>query len=237
MSVNRDASLRDAGMGVGVNVDKEAPAFAGDANAPAVRIVDYSRMPPERWANGDGTTRTLARGPEQNGAATWRLSVATLDGAAKFSQFPGYDRTLLLIDDGAIDLLSQDGKLLARAGQPVHFSGELPVWIDLPVRPVNVLNFMHQRGAHRVRVSVDTHSLRVTPAATHLFVSLAGQWDVQSAVLRDVTLPPLNALWTSGRSDDLVLRPTAPGAQLVSIAIDADTSNTTDTTGMEGHSR
>ncbi|WP_154678097.1 HutD family protein [Paraburkholderia nodosa] len=76
------------------------------------------RVPPEPWANGGGTTRTLARGPEQRGAAPWRVSIATLDGPAKFSQLAGYDRTLLPIGDNAVDLLSQDGQLLARAGQP-----------------------------------------------------------------------------------------------------------------------
>ncbi|NPT54641.1 HutD family protein [Paraburkholderia elongata] len=60
---------------------------------------------------------------------TPELSHATLSGAAKFSQFPGFDRTLVLLDDGAVDLHSQDGQLVARAGQPVQFSGDLHVWV------------------------------------------------------------------------------------------------------------
>lgn len=198
------------------------PALCADAaELYAVRLIDGARVPAEPWANGGGTTRTLARGREQNGAAPWRVSVATLDGPAKFSQFPGYDRTLLPIDDGAIDLHSQDGQLLARSGQPVHFSGDLHVWVNLPARPVNVLNVMCKRGAFRARVSVAAHSLRVTPATTHLLVSLAGQWNVESALLRGVMLPPLNALWISGRPEELALRPSGPGAQLASIAIEA----------------
>ncbi|MCP3709499.1 HutD family protein [Paraburkholderia sp. CNPSo 3274] len=103
------------------------PAPSADASAAevcAVRFIDGTRLPPEPWANGAGTTRTLARGAEQLGAPPWRVSIATLDGPAKFSQFAGYDRTLLPIDTAAIDLHSQDGQLLARAGQPVHFSGD-----------------------------------------------------------------------------------------------------------------
>lgn len=186
----------------------------------AVRFIDGQRIAPEAWANGAGTTRTLARGPEASHRAAWRVSIATLDGPAEFSQFAGYDRTLLLIDDGAIDLHSQDGQLLARTGQPVHFSGDLHVWVNMPARPVNVLNIMCRRGAARARVSVAAHSLRVTPAATQLLVSLAGQWSVESTLLRGVTLPPLNALWISGRPEELALRPSGPGAQLASIAID-----------------
>lgn len=205
------------------------PAPSADASAAeicAVRFIDGTRLPPEPWANGAGTTRTLARGAEQRGAAPWRVSIATLDGPAKFSQFAGYDRTLLPIDDAAIDLHSQDGQLLARAGQPVHFSGDLHVWVNLPARPVSVLNVMCKRGAYRARVSVAAHSLRVTPAATHLLVSLAGQWNVESALLRGVTLPPLNALWISGRPEELALRPSGPGSRLASIAIEALTGET-----------
>ena len=203
------------------------PALRADAaELCAVRFIDCMRVPPEPWANGGGTTRTLARGPEQHGAAPWRVSIATLDGPAKFSQFAGYDRTLLPIDDAAIDLHSQDSQLLARAGQPVHFSGDLHVWVNLPARPVSVLNVMCKRGAYRARVSVAAHSLRVTPAATHLLVSLAGQWNVESALLRGVTLPPLNALWISGRPEELALRPSGPGSRLASIAIEALTGET-----------
>ncbi|WP_052405903.1 HutD/Ves family protein [Paraburkholderia heleia] len=193
----------------------------------AVRFIDCARIAPEPWANGGGTTRTIACGPaqaNQNAAAPWRVSLARLDGPAKFSQFQGYDRTLLPVDDGAIDLHSQDGQLLARAGQPVHFSGDLHVWVNLPARPVNVLNVMCKRGAFRARVSVAAHSLRVTPAPAHLLVSLAGQWNVESTLLRGVTLPPLNALWISGRPEELALRPSGPGAQLASIAIEAVTA-------------
>ncbi|WP_321816335.1 MULTISPECIES: HutD family protein [unclassified Paraburkholderia] len=200
----------------------EATQSADDATT-AVRFIDCTRLVPKPWANGGGVTRTLARGPQQHGAAAWRVSIATLDGAAKFSQFPGYDRTLLPIDDSMIDLRSQDGQLLARAGQPVHFSGDLHVWVNLPTRPVNVLNVMCKRGVTRARVSVAAHSLRVTPASTHLLVSLAGQWSVESTLLRGVTLPPLHAMWISGRPEELALRPSGPGAQLASIAIDAVT--------------
>lgn len=112
------------------------------------------------------------------------------------------------------------GELQARAGQPVHFSGDLYMWANAPGQPVSVLNVMCRRGVARARVNVASHSLRVTPAATQLLVSLAGQWSVESSLLRGVTLAPLHVLWISGRSEELALRPSAPGAQLASVAID-----------------
>ena len=204
-----------------MNAQAPVESFAAPAAATsAVRFIDCRRIAPEPWANGGGTTRTLARGSEAGGEVAWRVSVATLEGPAKFSQFAGYDRTLLLVDDGAIDLHSQDGPLQARAGQPVHFSGDLHMWVNLPARPVSVLNVMCRRGEARARMNVVSHSLRLTPAATQLLVSLAGQWSVESSLLRGVALAPFHALWISGRPEELALRPSGPGAQLASVAID-----------------
>ncbi|WP_241031077.1 HutD family protein [Paraburkholderia sp. Ac-20347] len=217
-----------AGANTGTNAS--APRTVASS---AVRFVDCTRLAPEPWANGDGTTLTVARGDgqqaDQRAAAPWRVSIATLDGPAKFSQFPGYDRTLLPIDDAAFDLHSQDGQLPVHSGQPVHFSGDLHVWVNphaQPLKVLRVLNVMTKRGTCRAHVSVVSHSLRVTPAATHLLLSLAGQWHVESALLHGVTLAPLNALWLGGRPEELALRTSDPGAQLVSIAIETLASNT-----------
>jgi environmental stress-induced protein Ves len=186
----------------------------------SVRFIDCAALPAEPWANGHGTTRTIARAPSDSSDATWRVSLATLDGAAKFSQFSGFDRTLLLVDEGTIDLHSQDGQLIARTGQPVHFSGDLHVWVSMTTKAVNVLNVMTRRDSHRATVSIASNSLRITPAQSHLLISLAGQWTVASSLLRDVSLAPLKGIWTEGRHEQLDLRPLSPEALLVSIAIE-----------------
>ena len=182
----------------------------------SVRFFDCTRIAPEAWANGAGTTRNIARG--SNGA--WRVSLAELSGAAKFSQFAGFDRTLTLLDDETVDLHSQDGQLNARAGQPIHFSGDLHVWVTLPARPVNVLNVMTRRDTCSSRVSVATHSARITSAASQILFCVAGEWSIESALLRDVSLRPLTGIWLDGLHEDIDMKPHGPGAQLVSIAID-----------------
>ncbi|TDN57771.1 hypothetical protein B0G77_8611 [Paraburkholderia sp. BL10I2N1] len=186
----------------------------------SVRFIDCAALPPEPWANGNGTTRTIARGPSNRTDVGWRVSLVTLNGAAKFSQFSGFNRTLLLLDEGSVDLHSQDGQLVARTGQPVHFSGDLHVWVSMMTNAVNVLNVITQRDNYRAAVSIASNSLRITPAQTHLLICLAGQWTVSSSVLRDVLLTPMKGIWTEGRQEDLDLRPFGPGAQLVSIAIE-----------------
>ncbi|RZF26717.1 HutD family protein [Paraburkholderia sp. UYCP14C] len=187
---------------------------------PSVRFLDCTSVAPEPWANGGGTTRTLARGTNPAGIADWRVSLADLKGAARFSQFTGFDRTMLVIGDGAVDLHSQDGQLLAQMGQPVHFSGDLHVWISLPTKPVQVLNVMTRREACRASVSVATNALRITPASVQLLISLSGQWTASSALLKNVKLPAMHGIWIEGRSEELDLHHVGPGAKLVSIAIE-----------------
>lgn len=187
---------------------------------PAVRFFNCANLSPEPWANGGGVTRTIARGPEDDTDVHWRVSLATLSGTAKFSQFPGFDRTLVLLDDGSVDLHSQDGQLIARAGQPVQFSGDLHVWVTLVAKPVHVLNVMTRREVYRATVSAHTHSLRVTPAASQLLLSVNGQWTLASSLLRNVSLAPMNGIWLEQRHEALDLSPLGPGARLLSIAIE-----------------
>jgi environmental stress-induced protein Ves len=189
--------------------------------AASVKLFDCSQLAPEPWANGGGITRTIARSEQDRGKETdWRVSVATLNGPAKFSQFFGFDRTLLLIDDSAVDLHSQDGQLAARRGQPVHFSGDLHVWSTLSTKPVNVLNVMTRRGKYRSSVNIVTNSSRLTSAPIHLLIGLSGQWSVRSALLNSVPLAPLQGALIAGRREPMDLSPTGSGSELMSIAIE-----------------
>jgi environmental stress-induced protein Ves len=190
------------------------------ASQPAVRFFNCATLTSEPWANGGGVTRTIARAAEDDEGVQWRVSLATLSGAAKFSQFPGFDRTLVLLDDGAVDLHSQDGQVIACASQPVRFSGDLHVWVTLAAKPLTVLNVMTRRNACRAAVSVHTNSLRVTPAANQFLLSVDGQWTLSSSLLRNVSLAPMNGLWLERRYEALDLSPCGLGARLLSISIE-----------------
>ncbi|QCP51381.1 HutD family protein [Trinickia violacea] len=204
------APLRStAGAGKPLSVSKQSLHF-----------FDCTQLAPEAWANGGGTTRTIAKRADDDGGVEWRVSLATLNGPAKFSQFPGLDRTLLLLDDGAVDLHSQDGAWFARPGQPVQFSGDLLIWASVPARPVDVLNVMTRRGAWQANVRVASDSLRITAASTQLVLCVAGQWSVASALLNGVSLEPMRGIWIDGGREDIDLRAVGPGARLVSVAID-----------------
>lgn len=182
-----------------------------------LHFFDCLALEPEPWANGAGETRTIARDPN-NG---WRVSLASLTGAARFSQFPGFDRILLPAGDDTVELHTQDGQLVARRGQPVQFPGELHVWLAAPARPTQVVNVMTRRTSLRATLSVVSHSARIAPASTQLLIALSGKWSLQSALLHEVALAPLCGIWLEGRGESLDLQTQEPGALLASIAIEA----------------
>ncbi len=185
----------------------------------SIHFFDCSKLAPEPWANGGGTTRTVALQSADDHAMDWRVSIATLNGSSKFSLFTGLDRTLVLLDEGTVDLHSQDGESVARPFQPVQFSGDLLMWASMSVQPLNVLNVMTRRGAFQAAVSVATHSLRVTPASTQIVLCVAGEWRVGSSLLNSVSLQPMTGIWFEGRREEIDLHAVGLGARLVSIAI------------------
>ena len=65
---------------------------------------DYRTMP---WKNGAGSTTELViepPGATLAGGFHWRVSMATVAESGPFSSFPGYDRTLLLLEGQGLEL-------------------------------------------------------------------------------------------------------------------------------------
>jgi len=61
------------------------------------------------WRNGAGVTREIVRvGPELD--YTWRASVARIDQSGPFSAFPGYQRSITLVDGGPLCLHFPDAR-------------------------------------------------------------------------------------------------------------------------------
>ncbi|MGF6972782.1 Cd2+/Zn2+-exporting ATPase [Paraburkholderia sp. JPY465] len=182
---------------------RASASFGKPPSQHSIHFFDCAQLAPETWANGGGITRTIAKRASDDGGIEWRVSLAALNGPGRFSQFPGLDRTLLLLDDGALDLHSQDGAWFARPGQPVQFSGDLLIWASVRARPVEVLNVMTRRGACQARVNVASHSLRITAASTQLVLCVEGQWGVTSALLNGVSLQPMTGIWIDGRREEI----------------------------------
>jgi environmental stress-induced protein Ves len=169
---------------------------------------DYLSMP---WKNGGGVTTQLAIHPAGAGLHDfgWRISMARVGQSGPFSQFPGVDRSLAIVE-GAGLALSMPGCFLARvdeASMPYAFPGEWHIdstLVDGPVTDFNVMT--RQNGwAHKLeRVRLDRNV--VLQGAEDVFIYCAqGQ-----ARANDVALATGDALQT-GPCTALDLRADAPG--------------------------
>ena len=114
---------------------------------PAVTIVKPSSYLSMPWRNGLGTTVELLKQdlPSGDGFA-WRLSMADVTSDGEFSNFSGYDRSLLLLEGNGLTLLS-DGReqALSEPLQVARFRGEGPTCARLHDGPIRDFNVMTQR--------------------------------------------------------------------------------------------
>ena len=120
-----------------------------------LRPNDYKIMP---WKNGGGTTTEIAIFPERAelGAFDWRVSIAEVSSEGPFSRFPGYDRTIMLLEGKGMILDAGSNGLieLREPFQPQRFPGEWSV-IGKPLGgPVLDFNLMVRRGGARGEVEV-----------------------------------------------------------------------------------
>ena len=140
-----------------------------------IRAESYRAVP---WKNGGGMTREIAA------ADGWRLSIATIERDGPFSDFTGYDRTIVAIEGNGIELRI-DGEIavLDRLYVPFRFRGEARTecrLIDGPVRDFNVMT-QREHWGHEVTVhelASEAAHVEVGPIAfVHV---LRGRWAVDA---------------------------------------------------------
>ncbi len=104
----------------------------------------------ERWKNGLGWTREIARATGADGDGfDWRLSIADIERDAPFSIFPGIDRVLVLLSGNGLRLRFDSGRIdtLAPPHGIARFAGEEAVAGELVDGPTIDFNLMWRRGA------------------------------------------------------------------------------------------
>lgn len=109
-----------------------------------IRCENYRETP---WKNGGGVTHEIARS-DQSAEPEWRVSLATIDRDGPFSDFAGYDRTIVPVEGAGFELTLDDGQraVLDRLYEPFRFSGEKKVWCRLLEGPSRDLNAMTLRS-------------------------------------------------------------------------------------------
>ena len=101
------------------------------------------------WRNGLGSTvELLAETPNKNEAFSWRLSIASVANDGPFSDFSGYDRTLLLLEGTGITLNKPNGifKVLNSSLDYANFKGEDLIDATLHNGPIKDFNIMTLRS-------------------------------------------------------------------------------------------
>ena len=74
----------------------------------------------------------------------WRVSVAQIDSSGPFSDFPGYERKMVLLQGPGIKLTHGNGqhRVLENVGDCIEFAGALPTHCELLGGPCVDLNLM-----------------------------------------------------------------------------------------------
>ena len=124
-----------------------------------VRVIDASQHRTMPWKNGLGTTTEIAIDPpgvNLAGRFRWRLSIALVQSSGPFSAFPGYERTIMVIEGRGMELAvgSNSPRRLDRPFEPFLFSGDAPAECRLIDGPIRDFNLMVNRSVLRSRTEV-----------------------------------------------------------------------------------
>ena len=107
---------------------------------------DFQTLP---WRNGLGSTvELISESLEGHEAFSWRLSIASVANDGPFSDFSGYDRTLLLLEGAGITLNNPNGGSI-ELNSPLdcaHFKGEDLINASLHDGPIKDFNVMTLRS-------------------------------------------------------------------------------------------
>jgi len=148
-----------------------------EAHVTVLPANEYRR---ERWRNGAGWTREIARGGRAGAAWDWRFSIAEIDSPAEFSRFDGVEREQVLLAGGGLRLECETGAVTLAPPHGRHrYPGEAAVR-GVPLDgPVHAFNLMWRRGRVEAglwhRPLVGSMVVFADPGATWMVHLLMGQ--------------------------------------------------------------
>ena len=119
------------------------------------RLIQYASLRPTPWKNGGGVTTELAMSPPGAGLDNfdWRVSLASIAEDGPFSQFPGVDRTLVMVAGDGVLLDFGDERVVLSPSEPlVEFAGEDPVHATVHGQSTLDFNVLTRRGRYRHRI-------------------------------------------------------------------------------------
>jgi uncharacterized protein len=110
------------------------------------------------WKNGGGEMADIVVVPADAGYENfkWRIAIAKIDVDRPFSEFPGIDRTFMVVGGKGVNL-SVEGMAPARLthkSPPYYFPGDKQTAAKLIDGPVHALNVMTKRGVADTRIGL-----------------------------------------------------------------------------------
>jgi len=150
------------------------------------------------WKNGKGVTSEIAISPPDANIADfdWRVSIADVHDGGPFSNFPGVDRQLAVLDGTILlDISGEPTITLVTGSGPITFPGDIPCRADITDGAAKDLNVMTRRGrfsSHMMVMKVDGPIPIPANACTIMLVALS-DLTIQIGE-KTITLNPLDAL-------------------------------------------
>jgi uncharacterized protein len=165
------------------------------------------------WLNGGGWTTEIIAWPNRD-SWEWRLSVADVDTAGPFSEFPGVDRTIAMLHGNGM-ILTMDGteNRIDRPLVPFTFSGDYKTTCALIDGPVQDLNLMVRRQAEPKRLDFVNVEESIELFDFELALVIQG-----TARVDGVLLDPLDAVFPlAGTSPSVLISPASSEPSILAV--------------------
>jgi environmental stress-induced protein Ves len=164
-------------------------------------VVRFEELAAAPWRNGGGVTREVASsGGSGPHGFDWRISIAEVSEAGRFSVFPGVDRIITVVDGEGMDLVIDGVRHVVGLHEPLRFDGESRTECTRLAGPIHDLNVMTRRD--RLSATVAIRELSETrPIAidgSQVLVLLTGSAVVVGADGSRATLGLLDAVCPGG---------------------------------------
>ena len=189
-----------------------------------MKVAHYARKDfvEQPWKNGGGVTTQLAL-HEEGARWLWRLSLASVARSGPFSDFSGYERTLVLVEGDGMALAIGGAALvmLRTPGESLTFDGGAATFCTLLGGPVKDLNLMVDRERARGTLEMIDGPRLAIPLDTRwvLVYALAGSTRAATAA-GECTLAAGELLRIDeGAGESLELQALDPGARVALMRI------------------
>lgn len=194
--------------------------------APGIRRLDVQDQRIMPWKNGGGSTRELALHPQGAGINAapflWRVSIADVKNDGPFSAFPGYERSIMLIEGAGMELRVADAApvRISDRYRPWRFTGDAHTecrLLDGPVRDFNVMSAREKITQHCEAIAGGPMEALWKPDTETLFCHcLHGTLIVKLRGVAESSLTAGQSLWLS--ADEIagparvLFAPNSPGS-------------------------